>query len=139
MAEKGGRMREMLYRGKRKDTGKWVYGNLEQSAIEPTYAGILCMYSNDVLDIGIIYEVYADTVGQYTGIIDEKTDLIFEGDIVRFAEDRHDDLRSFLGEVIFINAMFLVNFHDWHEPLEDFIFEVIGNIHDNPELLGEKI
>lgn len=118
-------MREILFRGKRVDNGEWVYG-------------AYCHY-DDVLEYGIdscdyIIEkhngqnfpficVSAETVSQYTGLTDMNGKKIFEGDILKscWGYEGIVDYEEFI-----------------HTKLEFCLsddIEVIGNIHDNPELL----
>lgn len=110
-------MREILFRGKRKDNGEWVYGNSVLFFKETTKIyGELVQWRE--------VEVIPETVGQYTGLTDKNGKKIFEGDIIAYGDDRY-----------------LVNFGDGYFSPFDFICEdeckVIGNIYDNPELLGE--
>lgn len=85
-------------------------------------------------------EVVPDTVGQYTGLTDKNGVKIFEGDIVKhdFGEDQIG-VQYAVVEYSDKYAAFMIN------PLHDWMFcgksdcEVIGNIHDNTELLAENI
>ena len=95
-------------------------------------------------DIGYNYKVIPETVGQFTGLFDKNGKKIFEGDIVR------DSTGHEFGHVEFSNGFwrvfnddveeFLSNWarHAYSKKLGQYIkAEIIGNIHDNPELLGE--
>ena len=121
-------MREILFRGKRIDNGEWVVGSLicwddgsclieTGSLLEPQYA------------------IDSATIGQYTGL-DTNGKKIFEGDIVTYG-DR-------IGYVVWGKGSFSVqNINSLHCPaieivLWEFDVEIIGNIHDNPELMKGK-
>lgn len=67
-------MREILFRGKRTDTGAWVYGDLDQYNRDD-----VCILDNE----GYLHGVDSGTVGQYTGLKDKNGKLIFEGDILQ--------------------------------------------------------
>ena len=126
-------MREMLFRGKRADNGEWIYGNLFIPDNPDTPVEILIGTNS----VRISYEVLPETVGQYTGLLDKNGKKIFEGDII---------FRNYYGEkktyqVVYNKYIGAFTGQD-KEGLyyttfdgDSECFEVIGNIHDNPELL----
>lgn len=135
-------MREILFRGKREDNREWVEGSLSLEYGEATQDG------NRKVDYRILGMrcdcdyVIPETVGQYTGLTDKKGKKIFEGDIVK------DHESGLYGEVVFATAQdgfdgmsgFMVD--DINDGLQNYngfwhLVEIIGNIHDNPELLKE--
>jgi uncharacterized phage protein (TIGR01671 family) len=125
--------REISYRGRRIDTKERVYGYLFGSW-ERRY--ILWGTTNNEPNM---IEVIPETVGQYTGLHDKNGKEIYEGDILEFY-DIHGEVRFGLHSDNVYNG--------WHvdvktaetqcELNESFSFsEVIGNIHENPELLSQ--
>ena len=125
-------MRETLFRGKRTDNGEWVEG---------TYfppANTLISYKLELID-GVVtfmdFCVIPETVGQYTGFTDKNGNQIFEGDIIR-KTNRGRNSKIFIAN---IRTDFRVNEEVYYGPCERFIesceYEIIGNIHDNPEFL----
>lgn len=125
-------MREILFRGKRKDNGEWVQGYLYRSS-EKLNPFIMLKSEK-----GASYEVNADTVGQYTGLTDKNGTKIFEGDIVDFSK-RPDN--GDYGTVIYDadETAFGIEYYNIYRGLGENYYpkniEVIGNIYDNPELL----
>lgn len=133
-------MRDIEFRGKRTDNGEWVYGYYYKAKYYRTN-GELCDYITvPRLDEYIIpspkYVVDASTIGQYTGLKDRNGTKIFEGDIVKkfwfgkmsIYQIYYDNgLASFIGRA----SMKITTFDYDSEEIE-----VIGNIYDNPELLG---
>lgn len=131
-------MREILFRGKTYD-GRWVEGSYGHSTIigEDTYVATV-IYSNDTnLFTADWDEVISETVGQYTGLTDKNGKKIFEGDIIK---------RMWNGSLSIYQVVFdkyLAAFIGETKPYGMFTtfdgdgewFEVIGNIHDNPELI----
>ena len=127
-------MREILFRGKRIDNGEWVYG----AYMAHDYDGHTIFNQN--LEDGTLqgFEVIPETVGQYTGLKDNNGVKIFEGDIFR-------DDEYFVIVKYFVDGGFSVdyrmpggrwiNYGELYYYLKDYECKVIGNIHDNPELL----
>lgn len=163
-------MREIEFRGKDIETGKWVFGDLHTLCDKPhihtdkskfPYAGKRSF-------------VIPETIGQFTGLLDKNGKKIFEGDILRVREyenllmnefsddaDRFDmftieEIRGKLkveydSPVVFFDGGFQISTHDndfdmflaclfgdMKRSSPSFEFEVIGNIHDTPELLENK-
>ena len=146
-------MREILFRGKRMDNGEWGEGFLARTTLGST------IIVNEVEEyscgccIGIgsaNFEVDPSTVGQYTGLKDKHGNRIFEGDILHISRiadglggyynpplDYHVnvvvkwDLCAWMWETLCDDKRY-ISFPDaWCH----YECEVIGNIHDNPELL----
>jgi hypothetical protein len=139
-------MREILFRGKDVDTGIWVYGY---------YSGPVgaceCHEICDINDvIGSMVDVDPDTVGQYTGLTDKNGTKIFEGDIIGYKDGRfvancivNFGLYAAAGRIGKSHMGFYL---DWAENdllrndigfwASERLIEVIGNIYDNPELIG---
>lgn len=141
-------MRDIEFRGKRTDNGEWVEGYVcrygwtgkENTYIMPNYASAL--YS---------LEVDPKTVGQYTGLTDKNGKRIFEGDMINPFDDEIDKMvvEFHLGQFLLClygECGYMAEY-GWEEegnyccfeaePLLSYgdDIEVIGNIHDDPELL----
>lgn len=123
-------MREILFRGKRIDNGEWVYGNLNYGTIE--IENIQDTYFISDFDVNPwdkkFYKVIPESIGQYTGLKDKNGQKVFEGDIVRW--DEREWGGTYYELVEWDYDLLDARKNDWHE-----YCEVIGNIHDNPELL----
>lgn len=136
-------MREILFRGQTRRYGEKVRMNGEKIKSNWVYGGIFPQNGDG--DFAIIYQqkptvekypVYADTVGQYTGLTDKNGTKIFEGDIVKYGDTVHN--------VVFEQRNGTAYFGLVYSTLETLSFgyyqdlkqiEVIGNIYDNPELM----
>ena len=140
-------MREILFRGKRKDTGEWIYGHLHKM---DGYGTGYTEYGIQVQDISTSrpWSVLVDpaTVGQWTGLTDKNGEKIFEGDIVRARDDVFGSpfCNGIVGKVVYEEAAFFIETQNVIDSQylynECAVYEVIGNIYDNPELMkeGEK-
>lgn len=129
-------MREILFRGKRKDNSEWVTGNLAaHDLICPGYpedtVNATGKYYDEIPYVGFI-EIDPYTVGQFTGMLDKNGKKIFEGDIVKVC--------GHLDYVIFEKGCFSMARQAYNYELtyqDSTTIEIIGNIHDNPDLLEE--
>jgi uncharacterized phage protein (TIGR01671 family) len=125
-------MREIKFRGKRVENGAWVYGQYFNVKRQGFYVGI----GHYILPENSVFanKVNPKTVGQYTGLKDKNGKEIYEGDIVRHKQYiKWGELSECTGTVaIDPNRGVTVGYDSIGRDIE-----VIGNIHDNPELLKE--
>ena len=138
-------MREILFRGKRTDNGAWTWGYL------------FCVWGRAYLcwgtinNVPVMEEVIPETVGQYIGLIDKNGKKIFEGDTVRATIERGDGcqptrIENGVIEYDGIGMVGLILYKDkngenvWSDffnelslsgTIDDYYFEVIGNVYDN--------
>lgn len=133
-------MKKIMFKAKRKDNGEWVYWNIY---------GMICNKNGKLRRLSVkrnlattsyyhyIHQIITlideKTICQYTGLTDKNGNKIWENDIVK------DNV--IFGVVVWDekNARFMID--DIHDGLQDYSdwwgeVEVIGNIFDNPELLG---
>lgn len=149
-------MREILFRGQTRRYGEkvrmgdgakvpsnWVYGGVLQGigAHSIIYGG---GNENDPSEGLNKRVVYTDTLGQFTGLTDRNNKRIFEGDLVKEQDVVHNGEIQIHGHIFSVvmrkGCWCVIPIYDTEE--WDFLnsylpfLEVIGNIHDNPELLG---
>lgn len=139
-------MREILFRGKRLDNGEWVEGSLLKVTINGKTAHLI--FGDNFAfaggDVKALSHALVDpsAVGQYTGLSDKNGKKIFDGDIVQyygtyalevFIEKGHTKIRWFDTAT---NSKCEEMFFGYDEEAYGEC-EVIGNIHDNPELLED--
>lgn len=134
-------MREILFRGKRSDTGDWVKGFYVQKPNPFSEGGKPIRHC--IVDLPPFgYDVDPETVGQFTGLTDKNGKRIFEGDIVNM----DDEDWSSLGYTYQICAVRFDDFTGGFEPFSTYDWdsseyirashcEVVGNIYDNPDML----
>ena len=161
-------MREYLFRGKRKDNGEWVEGYYLYRGEECNKIGTDVHYivTHDLCGFSW-HEVIPETVGQYTGLTDKNGKKIFEGDIIRYADlydyncylECIDNLEVYdnidLGDIWTIDEVvygikvgypafdlnecdFEINGLSELSESGQYFYEVIGNVHDNPEMLNKE-
>ena len=140
-------MREILFRGKRADTGEWIYGDLRQDAdLESAYIGGWDYFIADyaLQREPFEYPVSPETVSQFAGLYDKNGVMIFENDIVIIGGNK-----SFPTVVEFLSGSWQCvrkytdkgreNEYSYLHRLEydnPNQYEVIGNRFDNPDLLN---
>ena len=143
--------REILFRGKRIKTGEWGYGDLIHAKSKTFVGG----EEEDIFWMEA--EVDPATVGQFTGHFSKEKAKVFEGDILKDLSETAPSYKNAVYVVIWDkeNASFALNYYDTlgyknvpHKLIETSgfkdVFElkewatIIGNIHDNPELLKEE-
>lgn len=158
-------MREIIFRGKRMDNGEWVYGWPFADTADCSLKKVgKCVCPHDGSEYFIVEwvddfheyeerEVIPDTVGQYTGLNDKNGQRIFEGDILHIAKiadalggyyrpplDYHVnvvvkwDLCAWMWETLCDDKRYITFPDAWCL----YECEIIGNAHDNPELLKEE-
>jgi uncharacterized phage protein (TIGR01671 family) len=129
-------MREILFRGKRKDNGKWVKGQLLKSDTGVYY---IVTSFDDMLGIIEKYEVDEITVGQFSGLTDKNGKEIFKGDI-----HEHMNMRFTVDNGAFYDADALENYVGWHlinykgacSGIDDnasMYINIVGNMYDKEE------
>lgn len=134
-------MREILFRGKRTYNGEWVDGCLYRNIYGEYQIREHKVYDEEAYIDD--YNINLETIGQYTGMKDIKDKKIFEGDIVKFKRvNALGYTISRVGEVQYYDELPIFYIYantgdawDWVDCEE---IEVIGNIHDNPELMERE-
>lgn len=130
-------MRKIKFRGTSLETDDWVYGYLADG-------NLICTWDNS----RNAHEVLSTTVGQFTGLTDKAGREIYEGDIVEhpYIDPIFGDLvemkdgKGVKSVVVFHEGAFCVRYgEDVFYYLDQFTrhnhIEVIGNIHDNPDMI----
>ena len=151
-------MREILFRGKtknRKDV-EWIKGTLVRGVSIFDDGPVFFIFDIDTeihgrgsIDDYFGEEVVPETVGQFSGLFDENGIAIFEGDIVEFEGHGYMPFTE-RGVVVFQEGSFIILYDNeyihrigqisnWSEMGASgkviYTYKIVGNIHDNPELL----
>lgn len=133
-------MREIKFRGKRTRDGKWICGHLMRidTYFAITWSPFRWIDGAEMEGVGWDY-VHTETVGQYTGLKDNNNKDIYEGDIITVDNGIGYSAIVYFGDGGFkripvgagtANSDYLTHFYGPED------YEVIGNIHESPELLG---
>lgn len=142
-------MREILFRGKRTENGEWIYGNLIEDKWgddngNTIYAILQDRVAPDIAELWTPVRVTPETVGEYTGLTDKNGKKVFEGDIIK------DKKLPRIYMIGYNEDLMKYAFLYYHKELKNIYcggfvskkdgksIEIIGNIHDNPELLEDE-
>lgn len=129
-------MREIKFRGKSNDGKGWLYGDLVRHT--RGMMAIVPSWKDSYLCCGD-YEVYEQTIGQYTGHHDMNNEEIYEKDIVK-CEDSLVANNYGIGVVEWNDRYCAFFVHPINNPnlymlSKDYSYTIVGNLYDNPELL----
>ena len=123
-----------LFRGKRVIDGEWVTGNYVncyRPGMNTVTGHFIVEYPGEYYD-----EIYTSTVGRYTGLKDKYGQRIFEGDIVDYNGTPHQVVfEDRFGCAYFGIRMSGIETWDFCPAVPSNLMRIIGNIHDNPELM----
>ena len=134
-----------LSRGKSKDNGEWLHGCLLCDGISDVAAIVTYVnLSGNVRDLSEIniHEIIPETAGRYTGLTDKHNKPVFEGDRIKFVAVNSKERT---GIIIYYAGVWYIDGRtiDGIELIYELChvvpgsIEVIGNIHDNPALIGD--
>ncbi len=128
-------MREIKFRGLDVLTGEWCYGSLLKANNE----GGLAIWRFNEMNIPLVTMIDRDTAGQYTGLKDKNSVEIYDGDIMQNLRNKKIKISWSEDEMGWVAKSKYPNGRDSTLMLADYsavaTIEVIGNIHENPELL----
>lgn len=127
-------MRTIKFRGKRTDNGEWIIGDLIQQFNTRWVA--ICPIEDDIENF---IEVINETVGQFTGVADKNEKEIYEGDIIQDEQSKYNEkyiVRWSVGNCGFVaQPQNQDKVYPNLNPGTTRHLIIIGNIHDNPEML----
>ncbi|MCI9682772.1 MAG: hypothetical protein HFI26_15505 [Lachnospiraceae bacterium] len=136
--------REILYRAKRTGTGEWIEGYYSEIKLTGTPYILTGEIAIEPCKKGIVqfecYEVWPETVCQYTGFNDIRGNKVFEHSIVFY------EYSGVYGEVVFRDGKYEIKWQSGHDDLRvDVCFwftqrriHIVGNIFDDLELLEKE-
>ena len=132
-------MRTIKFRGKNIETCEWVYGFYTQGGYIREDGTLKVRH---IIHSDFLYDVQEETVGQFTGLYDYNEKEIYEGDILRYIQWENNEevlyyitFEEEMGSFVLQKPTLKRKVNISQLAIEGLKIEVIGNIHDNPELL----
>lgn len=135
-------MREFLFIGKRVDNGEWVEGFLWKKKYDTSKLFISCFPNKD--DNEEVFAIDPETACQYTGLLDRNDKKLFESDIVKVCRGVDIDtgyvfyderIGAYIIRINDTECLTLIDYFLAKQKDDRIWIEIIGNIHDNRELL----
>lgn len=135
-------MREIIFKGKTKISGRWIEGNLIVKKFENNLQTLegekLSRKKYSIQYKGkknryLSLEVCESTIGQYTGHVDKNSIKIFEKDKVYVESE--DEMAIIIWD--YETARFIIQFNDWCADFDNYYGKEMEVICDTPELLEE--
>ncbi len=129
-------MRKIKFRGKRLTDGKWIYGDFFRNR------GLSFIAADGIVENPLAswhdYNVDPETVGQFTGLCDADGKEIYEGDIIGGSNGSINGYHwPFTRQIKWDDATCGFNTPKWGYMDSTHYYEILGNIHDNPELMED--
>ena len=123
--------REIKFRGKN-ESNQFIFGDLIQYENGDTaiFEKKITRYGYEATQISNRTKVDKETIGQFTGLHDKNGKDVYENDLVL--------VNGQIYEVVYVKGMFAIGIKGCgYAPLKNVIFEIIGNIYDNKDVLEE--
>lgn len=123
--------REIKFRGKT-ESNQFIFGDLIQYENGDTaiFEKKITRYGYEATQISNRTKVDKETIGQFTGLHDKNGKDVYENDLVL--------VNGQIYEVVYVKGMFAIGIKGCgYVPLKNVIFEIIGNIYDNKDVLEE--
>lgn len=128
-----------LYRGKRIDNGGWRFGSLLKVEVKGVSVWLIYGSEFEIISGEVYTKAYGhvdpETVGEYTGLTDKNGKMIFEGDILRYEYGGVCSVEYGRFNCTCCNGVYGWGVTRGGDIRDCENHEIIGNIHDNPELV----
>lgn len=124
--------REIKFRGKT-ESNQFIFGDLIQYENGDTaiFEKKITRYGYEATQISNRTKVDKETIGQFTGLHDKNGKDVYENDLAL--------VNGQIYEVVYVKGMFAIGIKGCgYVPLKNVIFEIIGNIYDNKDLLEDR-
>lgn len=130
-------MREILFRGKSTSRAKWYYGQLVEQGYLADESHVMGKDSC-ISVVGNHVSALTETLGQFTGLLDKNGKRIFEGDFLKSRINSELYLIKWRDCAFVIEDCFGNVIRPTQDAITHFASEIVGNIHDNPELIESE-